>query len=240
MTRPVIGICAAIESAAWGVWRDVDVNISQRTYSLGVSAAGGLPLLLPADDASAADPDQLLDLLNGLVLSGGSDLDPASYGAEPAPETTGYRPDRDRFELALARRALERELPVLGVCRGMQLLNVACGGTLEQQLADADVHLHTPGEFSDHEVRIEPGSLAARAVGAERVSVRSHHHQGIAKLGEGLIATAWAEPGGTIEAIERPDHGWALGVLWHTEEDRMSPVLAALTAAAGRAEGVRA
>jgi putative glutamine amidotransferase len=240
MTRPVIGICAAIESAAWGVWRDVDVNISQRTYSLGVSAAGGLPLLLPADDTSAADPDQLLDLLNGLVLSGGSDLDPASYGAEPAPETTGYRPDRDRFELALARRALERELPVLGVCRGMQLLNVACGGTLEQQLADADVHLHTPGEFSDHEVRIEPGSLAARAVGAERVSVRSHHHQGIAKLGEGLIATAWAEPGGTIEAIERPDRGWALGVLWHTEEDRMSPVLAALTTAAARAEGVRA
>jgi putative glutamine amidotransferase len=234
LARPVIGICAAIESAAWGVWRELDANVSQRTYSVGVSQAGGLPLLLPPDDASAKAPDQLLDLLDGLVLSGGSDLDPASYDAEPAPETAGYRPERDRFEIALARRALERDLPVLGVCRGMQLLNVACGGTLEQQLADADVHLHTPGQFVDHEVRLEPGSLAAEAVGAERVLVRSHHHQGVARLGDGLVASAWAEPGETIEAIERPDSAWALGVLWHTEEDRMSPVLAALTSAAGR------
>jgi putative glutamine amidotransferase len=238
--RPVIGICAAIESAAWGVWRDVDVNISQRTYSAGVSAAGGLPLVLPADDASAEAPEQLLDLLDGLVLSGGADLDPATYGAVPAPETTGFRPERDRFELALARGAMERDLPVVGICRGMQLLNVACGGTLIQHLSDVDLHLHTPGQFSDHDVRLEPGSLAARAVGAERVSVRSHHHQGVDRLGEGLIASGWAEPGGTVEAIERTDRTWALGVLWHTEEDRMSPVLAALTAAAGRAAEVRA
>jgi putative glutamine amidotransferase len=238
--RPVIGICTAIESAAWGVWRDLDANVSQRTYSVGVSEAGGMPVLLPADDVTAESPDQLLDLLDGLVLSGGSDLDPATYGSEPAPETAGWRPERDRFELALARRALDRELPVLGICRGMQLLNVACGGTLEQQLADAELHLHTPGQFTDHEVRLEPGSLAARAVGAERVSVRSHHHQGIERLGDGLIASGWAEPGETIEAIERPDRGWALGVLWHTEEDRMSPVLAALTTEAGRAAEVRA
>jgi putative glutamine amidotransferase len=239
MTRPVIGICAAIENAAWGVWRDVEVNISQRTYSLGVSAAGGLPLLLPADDSSAQTPDQLLDLLDGLVLSGGSDLDPASYGAQPAPETSGNRPERDRFELALARKALERDLPMLGVCRGMQLLNVACGGTLDQHLADADLHLHTPGQFVDHEVRLEPGSLAARAVGAERVSVRSHHHQGIGRLGDGLVAGGWADPGDTVEAIERPDRAWVLGVLWHAEEERMSPVLAALTAAASRLREVR-
>jgi putative glutamine amidotransferase len=238
--RPVIGICAAIETAAWGVWRDVEVNISQRTYSVGVAKAGGLPLLLPSDEASAEAPDQLLDLLDGLVLSGGSDLDPASYGAQPAPETTGQRPDRDRFELALAHGALARELPVLGICRGMQLLNVACGGSLDQQLADADVHLHTPGQFADHAVRLEPGSLAARAVGAERVSVRSHHHQGIGRLGEGLVASGWAEPGETVEAIELPGPGWALGVLWHTEEDRMSPVLAALTAAAGHGAEVGA
>jgi putative glutamine amidotransferase len=240
MTRPVIGICAAIESAAWGVWRDVEVNISQRTYSLGVSAAGGLPLLLPADDSSTEAPDQLLDLLDGLVLSGGSDIDPASYGAEPAPGTTGYRPERDGFELALARGALERDLPVLGICRGMQLLNVACEGTLDQHLADVELHLHTPGQFVDHEVRLEADSLAARAVGAERVSVRSHHHQGIGGLGDGLAVSGRAEPGGTIEAIERPDRAWALGVLWHAEEDRMSPVLAALTAAAGRRAEVRA
>jgi putative glutamine amidotransferase len=240
LRRPVIGICAAIESAAWGVWHDLDANVSQRTYSVGVSDAGGLPLLLPADDVTAESPDQLLDLLDGLVLSGGADLDPATYGAEPEPETIGYRPERDRFELALARRALDRELPVLGICRGMQLLNVACGGTLEQQLPDVDVHLHTPGQFTDHDVRLEPGSLAARAVGAERVSVRSHHHQGIERLGNGLVASGWSDPGETIEAIERPDRGWALGVLWHTEEDRMSPVLAALSAAAGRAAEVRA
>jgi len=237
LPRPVIGICAAIESAAWTVWRELDANVSQRTYSVRVSEAGGMPLLLPADDASAEAPDELLDLLDGLVLSGGSDLDPASYGAKSAPGTTGYRPERDRFELALARRALERDLPLLGVCRGMQLLNVACGGTLVQQLPDAEVHLHTPGQFVDHDVRLEPGSLAARVVGAERVSVRSHHHQGVDRLGEGLAVSGWADPGETIEAIERPDRSWALGVLWHTEEDRMSPVLAALTEAAA---GVRA
>lgn len=240
MPRPVIGICAAIESAAWGVWRYLDANVSQRAYSVGISEAGGLPVLLPADDVTADSPDQLLDLLDGLVLSGGADLDPATYGAEPAPETIGYRLERDRFELALARDALDRDLPVLGICRGMQLLNVACGGTLDQHLSDVELHLHTPGQFVDHDVRLEPGSLAAQAVGAERVSVRSHHHQGIGRLGNGLVASGWSDPGETIEAIERPDRGWALGVLWHTEEDRMSPVLAALTAAAGRAAEVRA
>jgi putative glutamine amidotransferase len=239
VSRPVIGICAAIENAAWGSWHDVEVNISQRTYSAGVSEAGGLPVLLPADPAEDDSPDQLLDLIDGLVLSGGADIDPSVYGAEPAPETSGCRIERDRFELALARGALERELPVLGVCRGMQLLNIVCGGTLVQHLADADVHLHTPGEFSDHRVRLEPGSLAARAVGADHASVRSHHHQGIDRLGDGLAATGWADPGGSIEAIEMPGRSFALGVLWHTEEDRLSPVLAALTAAA-REQAVQA
>jgi putative glutamine amidotransferase len=230
--RPVIGICTAIEAAAWTVWRDVEVNISQRTYTTRVADAGGLPVLLPADEAITESPDQALDLLDGLVLSGGADIDPALYGAEPDPRTTGARPERDRFEIALARGALERDLPVVGICRGMQLLNVARGGTLVQHLADADLHLHTPGRFSDHEVRLEPGSLAARAVGAERVSVRSHHHQGVAELGDGVVASGWAEPGETIEAIEIPERRWALGVLWHTEEDRPSPLLAALTDAA--------
>ncbi len=236
--RPVIGITAMVERAAWTVWADVEVNVSQRTYSRGVSEAGGLPLLLPADEASAESPDQLLDLLDGLVLAGGSDIDPASYGAPAAAQTKGARIERDRFELALCHGALARGLPVLGVCRGMQLLNVACGGTLEQHLPDAERHLHTPGRFCDHDVRLAPGSRAARAVGAERVSVRSHHHQGVARLGEGLMASGWAEPGDTIEAIETGGDAWALGILWHAEEERRSPVLQALVEATGRSSFV--
>ena len=237
MARPVIGISAALEAAAWTAWTDVEVNMSPRTYTLGVAAGGGLPLILAPDEASADSPGQLLDLLDGLVLSGGADLDPASYGAERDPRTTNPRAERDRFELGLARGALERDLPVLGICRGMQILNVARGGTLAQHLDDVELHLHTPGRFTDHEVRLEPGSLAASAVGADRVSVRSHHHQGIDRLGEGFRPSGWAEPGGAIEAIEAPDRHWALGVLWHTEEEPRSTVLAALCAAA---DGVRA
>jgi putative glutamine amidotransferase len=232
--RPVVGICAAIESARWTVWDGVETNISQRTYSTNVADAGALPLLLPADEGSAEEPGQLLALLDGLILSGGSDIDPATYGAEPAPQTAGFRADRDRFELALARGALERDLPVLGICRGAQMLNIARGGGLQQQLDDeqARIHLHTPGRFTDHEIRLEPGSLAERAVGAERIAVRSHHHQALGELGTGIVASAWAEPGGLVEAIEVPDNRWALGILWHAEEEQPSPVIEALAEAA--------
>jgi putative glutamine amidotransferase len=230
--RPVIGITAALEAAQWTVWSGIEANISQRTYSLAVAAADGLPLVLPPDPATTGDPAQLLDLLDGLILSGGGDLDPASYGAEPEPQTTGFRRERDEFELALARGALDRDLPLLGICRGMELLNVALGGTIGQHLDDAEVHLHTPGQFADHEVRLEPGSLASRSVGAEELAVRSHHHQGIERLGDGVVASGWAEPGGAIEAIEVPGRRFVLGVLWHTEEERPSPVIGALAAAA--------
>ncbi len=232
MRRPVIGICAALETADWAVWERVEANVSQRTYSLCVADAGAIPVILPPDDASADAPDELLDVLDGLVLSGGADLDPASYGAEAHERTQGFKAERDRFEIALATAALERDMPVLGICRGMQLLNVACGGTLQQHLADAALHMHTPGQFSDHDVRLEPGSLAARVIGAERVAARSHHHQGVDVLGQGVIATGWAEPGGVIEAIELPERAWALGLVWHPEEDRNSPALAALATAA--------
>ena len=207
-TRPVIGITAALESAHPRsrhdalpiLWEDVEGNVSQRTYSLTVGDAGAIPLILPADDTSAADADQLLDLLDGLVLAGGADIDPATYGAERDSATGGFRAERDRFELALARGALDRDLPLLGVCRG---------------------------------------ALAARAVGAERVAVRSHHHQGVDRLGAGLAASGWAEPGGLVEAVEIPDLRFALGVLWHPEEDRRNPVIAALTEAT-RAQRVAA
>jgi putative glutamine amidotransferase len=221
-----------IHPAAWTVWRDVDANISQRTYSVAVGDAGGLPVILPPDSASTAGPEQLIDLLDALVLSGGADIDPALYGADAEPETQTPNRERDEFELALARAAFDRDLPMLGICRGMQLLNVARGGTLEQHVAESDRHLHTPGEFADHDVRLEPGSLAAAAIGRERVSVRSHHHQGIGTLGEALVATGWAEPDGLIEAVEAPERSFVLGVLWHAEEERRTPVIAALAEAA--------
>jgi putative glutamine amidotransferase len=225
-----IGICAAVERARWAAW-EIDVNLSPRTYSDAVSAAGATPLVLPPDDRVTAAPDRVLDLLAGVLIAGGGDLDPRSYGAESGSDLTGVRPERDRFELALARHALERELPVLGVCRGMEVLNVALGGTLEQSLPNPELHLHTPGRYSDHEVRLEPGSRAAEAAGAERISVRSHHHQGIGVLGEGLVATGHSVPDGVVEAVELPER-WALGVLWHAEEERPSPVVASLVAAA--------
>jgi putative glutamine amidotransferase len=227
----VIGICAALERAKWAVW-DVEANVSQRTYSQAADDAGAVAIILPPAEGTTSEPDVLLDLLDGLILAGGGDVDPSAYGAEAGPATTGARLERDRFELALARRAVERDLPVLGICRGMELLNVALGGTLEQELPTGEVHLHTPGEFSDHEVELEPGSLAARAVGSERISVRSHHHQGIGKLGEGLVVSGHSVPDGIVEAIELPDRRWTLGVLWHTEEERRSPVIEALVAAA--------
>ncbi len=231
-SRPVIGITAALEPAGWSVWSAVDVNLSQRTYSLNVSDAGAIPVLLPADEASVADPSDLLDAIDGLLLSGGADLDPASYGAEPHELTGGFNAERDRFELALARGAIERRMPLLATCRGMELLNVACGGTIDQHVEGADRHIETPGEFSQHEVRLEAGSLAARTLGAERLRVHSHHHQGIDRLGGGLVASGWSEPDGLIEAIERPGEEFALGLLWHPEEHRRSPVIGALAEAA--------
>lgn len=225
-----VGICAAVEQVRWGGW-DTVVTMAPRAYSQSVQAAGGLALILPPDDGMLETPDEALDRVDALLLAGGADVDPASYGAKPHPETNGTWPERDRFELALTHRALERDMPVLGICRGMQLLNVACGGTLEQHLPDVvghDDHRHTPGSFGDHEVRLEPGSLAERAAGGERVTVKSHHHQGIAELGEGLKATGWAVEDETVEAVELADRRFALGVLWHPEEDMKSRVIAAL------------
>jgi putative glutamine amidotransferase len=239
MGRPVIGICAAIERARWGAW-DTLVLLSPRNYSLAVQREGAIALMLSPDDAVADEPEQLLDMLDGLILAGGSDVDPASYGAERHPETRGTNADRDRFEMSLARAALERDMPVLGICRGMQMLNVACGGTLEQHLARLQTHRHTPGEFSDHDVELEPESLAARAAGGELVAVRSHHHQGIAELGAGLEVTGRNPGDGLIEAIELPERQFALGVLWHPEEDEQSRVIGALVEQARtRAEASR-
>jgi putative glutamine amidotransferase len=230
VSRPIIGICTAVERVKWGPWDDF-VAMTPRSYVSAVQAAGGLAVLLPPDDAAAEDPDQLLDRLDALVLAGGNDVDPASYGARPHPEVGATAPERDRFELALAHRALERELPLLAICRGMQMLNVARGGTLVQHVPDVvghAEHRHTPGQFADHEVELEAGSLAAAAAGAERLAVKSHHHQGVDELGEGLEITAWSARDRLPEAIEDPDRPFVLGVLWHPEEDESSRLIAAL------------
>jgi putative glutamine amidotransferase len=229
-----IGICAAVERVRRDPWDEV-VTMVQRTYPDAVQRAGALALVLPPDEAAVDSPDLLLDRIDGLLLAGGADVDPESYGADRQPETGVTWLERDRFELALTRRAIERRIPVLGACRGLQILNIALGGTLHQDLPEVvgtDVHRHTPGVFGDHEVRLEPGSLAARAVGEDRTLVKSHHHQGLADLGDGLIATGWSTDDDLVEAVELRGEPYVLGVLWHPEQDEASRVIASLVEAA--------
>ena len=231
VNRPVIGICTALTQAKWGVWDDQAALLSFN-YIAAVQAAGGMAVMIPPDPQLDRDPDQILGLLDGLILAGGSDIDPTSYGAEPHPETQDPVPERDSFEIALAKRAWERDLPVLGICRGMQLINVALGGTLVQHLPDEfghEDHRRIPGSFdgSDHDVCLEAGSLAARAAGEEVHVTKSHHHQGIELVGEGLQITGHATIDDLPEAIEAPDRRFVLGVQWHPEADESSRVVAA-------------
>jgi len=231
-SRPVIGLCAALERARWGVW-DTPAHLLPREYADAVQRAGGLALLLPPDPALTADPDELLDLLDGLILAGGSDVDPATYGAQPHPETVGTNPERDAFEVALARRAIARDVPFLGICRGMQVLNVARGGSLLQHVPDRhghEEHRRTPGTFegADHRVHLEAGSLAARAAGEEDHNVLSHHHQAVDDVGEGLVVTGHSALDDLPEAIELPGRSFVLGVQWHPEADETSRLVASL------------
>jgi putative glutamine amidotransferase len=241
--RPVIGVCTPLELARWGVW-ELDAYLLPRNYADAVRRGGGLALLLAPDPATVADPDEMLELVDGLLLAGGSDIEPAAYGAEPHPATQGSVPERDAFEIALARRALETDLPVLGICRGMQLLNVARGGTLHQHLPELfghEEHRRVMGSFegAEHDVRLAPGSLAARATGEELHVTKSHHHQGVDRVGEGLVVTGWATDDDLPEALEAEGHRYALGVQWHPEADVASRVIGSLVqeAAAARTPG---
>ena len=230
--RPVIGLCAALERARWGVW-DTPAHLLPREYADAVQRAGGIALLLPPDARATERPDELLDLLDGLVLAGGSDIDPAAYGESTHAETIDTNPERDAFEIALAQRAIERDLPFLGICRGMQVLNVARGGTLLQHLPEShghEDHRRNPGSFegADHQVRLAAGSLAARAAGEEAHRTLSHHHQGVDRVGEGLVVTGRSELDDLPEAVELPGARFVLGVQWHPEADETSKLVAAL------------
>ncbi len=239
----MIGICTALEQARWSVW-DQPALLLPRNYLQEIGRAGALGLMLAPDPALVEEPGEVLDLLDGLVLAGGADIDPAAYGQDAHPETVGSVPERDVFEIALVREAIERDLPVLGICRGMQLLNVARGGTLSQHLPERlghEEHRRVAGSFdgADHEVELIDGTLAARVVGEPRHATKSHHHQGIDVLGEGLRVSGVSALDGLPEAIELPGSRFVLGVQWHPEADQRSQLVGALVAAA-RAGGSRA
>ncbi|MGH3020341.1 MAG: gamma-glutamyl-gamma-aminobutyrate hydrolase family protein [Gaiellaceae bacterium] len=223
--RPLIGITSYAEDARWGVW-DAPAALIPLAYVSAIERAGGRPLLVPPSEDGI---DETLAVLDGLLFSGGSDIDPDTYGAEAHPETNGVRPERDQAELALLEAALARDMPVLAVCRGSQVLNVALGGDLVQHLPEVlghERHKHTPGVFADHDVEVLPGTKLQALVG-DHAPVKSHHHQGYGRIGDGLRAAARAEDG-TVEAIEDPERRFALGVLWHPEEGEDAALFRAL------------
>jgi len=216
--RPVIGITTYLVPAAWGAW-NMEAALVPADYVRAVSSAGGAPVLVPPGSSLP----ETLDLVDGLVFSGGSDLDPELYAAESHPETGGVIRERDDFELELMRVALERDVPMLAICRGSQVLNIALGGDLEQHVPDrvgTELHREVPGVFSEHDVAVVDGTKLASIIG-ERHDVKSHHHQGFGSLGSGLREAARA-PDGTLEALEDPSRRFTVGVLWHPEagEDR--------------------
>jgi putative glutamine amidotransferase len=227
---PIVGITSYAEpSVRWGAW-ELPAALVPLDYVRAVERAGGRPLLVPPSETGI---DETLDVLDGLVFSGGSDLDPSLYAQEPHRETSGIVAERDRGELALLEAALARDLPVLAVCRGSQVLNVARGGDLVQHLPDEvghDGHKVVAGTFADHDVAIEPQSGLGTVLG-DRAPVKSHHHQGIGRIGEGLRPVAWAEDGST-EAVEDPQLRFAVGVLWHPEAGDDARLFEQLVAAA--------
>jgi putative glutamine amidotransferase len=228
--RPVIGLCTAMEQARFGPW-DLPAMLLPADYVWAIQRAGGLVVMIPPDEALVDDPSQMLDQLDGLVLAGGCDIDPAFYGAEAHPATNGTVPGRDRAELSLTRGAIDRDMPVLGICRGMQLINVTLGGSLAQHVPDEvghEGHRRDLGSFVDHDVHLKPGSLAASAAGEERHGIKSHHHQAIDALGDGLVITGHSALDELPEAVELPAGRFVLGVQWHPEADGSSRVIEAL------------
>jgi putative glutamine amidotransferase len=214
-SRPLIGITSYAEEIRWGVWTE-DAALVPLAYVRAVEHAGGRPLVVPPSEDGL---EETLDALDGVIFSGGGDLDPGLYGAEAHAATDVPRKERDAAELRLLEAALARDMPVLAICRGSQLLNVARGGDLVQHLPESvghEQHRHEPGSFSDHEVKVAGDSRLGGLLG-DRAPVKSHHHQGYGRIGSGLREVAWAEDG-VVEGLEDADRRFALGVLWHPEE----------------------
>jgi putative glutamine amidotransferase len=215
--RPRIGITAYDVPASFSQWTDMQTVLVPAGYTRAVEAAGALPLVLPP----VGGMSELLDGLDGLVMSGGSDIAAERYGQESHPQTLGVFPHRDAAELELLAEALDRRIPVLAICRGMQLLNVLRGGTLHQHLPDVvpdgALHKAAPGVFARHPLTLEPGSILAKLIDPA-AEVHSAHHQAPDRIGEGLRVTARASDG-VAEGIELEGEGFAVGVLWHPEED---------------------
>jgi gamma-glutamyl-gamma-aminobutyrate hydrolase PuuD len=230
VARPVVGITTYRETARWGVWNCPAVLVPA-DYVRQVSGAGGVPVLLPPISGDA----EVLDRLDALVLAGGADVDPARYGADRSPRTGPAAADRDDAELALLGAALQRDLPVLAVCRGLQLLTVLRGGTLVQHLPDvvgSDAHVPAPGTYGDNAVSIAPASRLAGLLGTE-ATWACHHHQAVDRLGDGLTAVAWAQDG-TVEAAELDGARFVVGVQGHPEVGDDARLFAGLVEAARR------
>jgi putative glutamine amidotransferase len=224
-TTPLIGITSYAQPAHWGAWH-LPCALIPLMYVDSVERAGGRALVLPPSTEAV---EETLDAVDGLVLSGGIDVDPAAYGAEAHHTTDEPQVGRDAGELALLSGALDRDMPVLAICRGFQLLNVLRGGDLVQHLPDAtghEGHKEAPGVFSEHPVEVAAGTRLAEIIG-ERHDVKSHHHQGVGRVGADLVETAWAADG-TLEGIEDPTKRFALGVLWHPEAGEDTRLFAAL------------
>jgi putative glutamine amidotransferase len=215
-SSPLIGLTTYVEPTRHGVWDDVSALLPM-TYVSAVIRSGGTPVLLPP---SPTDPAPVLGVLAGLIVTGGPDVDPARYGADAHPTTDQPRTERDRWETACVLAALELDLPLLAICRGLQVLNTALGGTLHQHLPDvvgSDAHRVVPGEMSANSFRVDADARLAAILGTEPEGL-CHHHQAIARLGRGLRAVAYA-PDGTIEAVEADGKQFAIGVQWHPEDN---------------------
>jgi putative glutamine amidotransferase len=230
--KPVVGVTSFVEEVRWGHWSSL-AAVTPFAYVRAVATAGGRPVQLPPDAVAVAET---LDRLDGLVATGGIDIDPTLYGGEEHPVMAGTRPEQDQAELALLEGALDRNMPVLAICRGSQLLNVLRGGDILQDLDDgsgsSDLHGDGTGAAVEHEVTVREGSRLAELLGV-RTAVASEHHQAFGRVGVGLEEVAWATDG-TVEAIEDPEKPFAVAVLWHPERTDCSELFRALVEEARR------